>query len=396
MSEKIAVIVVTYNRLKSLTRLLGSLDNACYSQADVDLIISVDKSNTDLIENYAESFFWKHGNKIVDKHVNNLGLKKHILSLGKWFEQYDALVVLEDDLVVSEGYYSYVSQCVEKYTNEDTIAGISLYNFELNYQTQKPFIPIHDGNDVYFMNCAMSWGQVWLKKQWELFYNWYLGHQEFSKNNIIPNALFNWGEKSWLKYHTRYCIEEDKYFVYPYVSYTTNFSEIGVNHSELRNANPTMYQVVMNAGKDTVLRLPNINESHALYDGFFENKGLACVLGVSANDLCVNLNGENNNANHRRYYLTTEHLDFKILKSFGLLLRPIDDNIIKSIDGSTIYLYDTEVYEKHDKKSNNSNLILYAYRISNYASFVKRVGSKEIIASLYRAFVFRIKRLIKR
>ena len=52
---------------------------------------------------YADSYEWKHGNKIVDKHETNLGLRDHMLSLGKWFEFFDAIIVLEGGEIVERG-----------------------------------------------------------------------------------------------------------------------------------------------------------------------------------------------------------------------------------------------------------------------------------------------------
>ena len=130
----IAIIAVTYNRPRSLARLLDSLEQAYYpTNQNITLIISVDKSNTDEVEKFADQYKWPHGTKIVDRHEQNLGLRPHMMSLGKWFEQYDAIVVLEDDLVVSPNYYTYTVQTVEKYHSCPAIAGISLYGFSVNY-----------------------------------------------------------------------------------------------------------------------------------------------------------------------------------------------------------------------------------------------------------------------
>lgn len=390
---RIAIVTVTYNRIQSLKRLLQSLSVAFYQSEPVDLIISIDKSKTSIVEEFADSYYWCHGKKIVDKHLANLGLKQHILSLGKWFEKYDALVILEDDLVVSPGYYTYTYQCVRKYSQDSRIAGISLYGFEVNYQNQKPFIPRCDGNDVFFMNCAMSWGQVWMKSQWLHFHDWYKQHNAFTEDNRIPRSLFGWGEKSWLKFHTRYCIEENKYFVFPYTSYSTNYSDVGVNHSSNNNSNPTIYQTVLNFGNVSSMRLPELDESTVLYDGFFENKYLSSHLSIADKDICINLNGENPNPQKKKYYLTKEKLDFLVIKSYGLVLRPIDENILNDVEGDDIYLYDTSI-EKKNCINKGLSEILYLYRINNYVSFFKMAGINEIIRSILVSLKCRIKKLI--
>ena len=148
----IAIVVVGYNRVDSIARLLHTLSTAYYPHNNVPLIISIDKSETDIVEKYADEFNWNYGNKRVIKHTQRMGLRNHILSIGKLFDQYEALIVLEDDLSVSPNFYLYAQQTVDKYKNDDRIAGISLFSFAINYQTQRFFLPIKDENDVYFMN----------------------------------------------------------------------------------------------------------------------------------------------------------------------------------------------------------------------------------------------------
>ena len=157
---ELAIVAVAYNRIDSLSRLLDSLDKAYYNNERVTLIISVDKSNTEQVELFADKYEWSHGDKVVDKHRENLGLRNHMLSLGKWFNDYDALIVLEDDIVVSPDFYNYSMQTSLRYQNVNDVAGISLYSFETNYQTGCPFVPIKDENDVYFMNWRFSASKI--------------------------------------------------------------------------------------------------------------------------------------------------------------------------------------------------------------------------------------------
>lgn len=372
---EIAVIAVTYNRIDSLNRLLASLDRANYPpDKDVTLIISVDKSNTDALERFADGFKWTHGDKIVDKHEKNLGLRPHMLSLRKWFERFDAIVVLEDDIVVSPNFYTYTSQAVEKYQDCSSIAGISLYGFSVNYQTGNPFVPIKDEHDGYFMNCAMSWGEVWMRDSWNRFYEWYLTHQEFNESPSLPHAICTWNKKSWLKYHTRYCIEENKYFLFPYVSLSSNYGEAGEhNYGEAS----TVFQVELQQGKKDSFRLPNFGNEAVRYDGFFENKSLYEALGYRCEELCLDLQGESHNRMKKRYWLTTYVADYKIIKSFGLNYRPIEMNVLLNNPGNHIYLYDTSTAEKNQVSHRKS--FLYHYHLENAFYFIRKYGYLNIL-----------------
>lgn len=380
----IAIVAVAYNRIDSLSRLLDSLDKAYFNECEPTLIISVDKSNTSEIEEFADVYEWNHGEKIVDKHEKNLGLRAHMMSLGKWFERFDAIVVLEDDIVVSPNFYTYTCQTVEKYYDCHDIAGISLYGFSVNYQTGLPFEPLKDEHDVYFMNCAMSWGEVWMRDSWRKFYEWYLNHQDFPVLPHLPYSICSWNQKSWLKYHTRYCIEENKYFVHPYVSQVTNYSEAG-EHS----AGSTIFQVPMQQGCVKTFNLPDFCEDAVMYDGFFENKALYKKLGLTSNDLCLDLQGGNPNQLKKRYWLTTKVANYKTVQTYRLCYRPIELNVMMNVPGQQVFLYDTNSIEKNYVKTKNEDL-LFHFHINSMFFFVRRYGFGHLFHDSVRAIKRRI------
>lgn len=394
--EKIALVVIAYNRIASLKRLLESLDSVYYDgEENVPLVISIDKSDTDKVERFADEFVWRHGEKTVIKHRQNLGLKQHILNQGEWLQEYDAIVVLEDDVVVARDFWYYVKQCVHKYQNEDKIAGISLYGFSVNYHLRHPFIPMHMGDhDVYFMNCAMSWGQVWMRESWRKFYDWYLGHSDFVATPSLPKSICSWGDKSWLKFHTRYCIEENKYFVFPYVSYSTNFSERGTHMS----ASDTIYQVPLMQGKKRNLCLPSVDASDAvLYDGFFENKKLYDELGLDSSQCCLDLSETNGNREHKRYWLTTMCLPYKVVKQWPLEMRPMELNVLGGIGrGSGIYLYDTSVSVAHPCKVKGNSAYLTQYFMQSSFVFIYEYGFLNVIRDFASVLRDKVKSFLKK
>ena len=244
MSSRFAILVVAYNRTDGFIRLLNSLANASYSE-NVDLIISIDYSGTRDVLDIAKDFAWLYGDKIIREFESRQGLRKHILSCGNYLSKYQAIVVLEDDLIVSPAFFEYTVQTIERYYEEKRIAGISLYSFSINVNINKPFIPQRNQYDVYYQQLAQSWGQIWLKKQWKEFMEWYNQIEDTSFNcDLLPRNISQWPASSWLKYHDLYCVMNDKFFVYPYVSLTSCFSEKGEHALENKNA----YQVPMMTG----------------------------------------------------------------------------------------------------------------------------------------------------
>lgn len=332
----IAIVVVAYNREKSTKRLLQSLNTANYTSA-VPLIISIDKSSTDAVERYADSFQWKHGEKRVVKHRENLGLRKHVLSIGQYLKEYDAIVVLEDDITVAPSFMHYVQATVNKYHTDDQLAGISLYSFGVNNQKQLPFTPLQDDSDVYLMQLAQSWGQIWMKKGWHAFEQWYKNNNEPFHDTDVPKEICEWSKNSWLKYHNRYCIRENKFFVYPYTSFATNNGDQGEHFTE----NEVLYQTPLQYGNKQQFKLPDTDAIRVRYDAYYENMQLASHLGIAEKELTVDLYG--GKVLHNRYLLSTKSLPFRIVQSYAMELRPWDANIIEGRKGEGIWLYDTSI-----------------------------------------------------
>lgn len=379
----IALVVVAYNRVKSLERLLSSLKHAHYGANNVTLIISIDKSDTTAVSDYANNFEWPHGDKIVKAWEENQGLRKHMLSLGNYFDCFDALVVLEDDIIVSPYFYSFVNATVTKYFDNPLIAGISLYNFPVNPYSQLLFEPVVTKYDVFLMNTAQSWGQIWMKNQWKDFYAWYLENTDFKYSDRIPEPLFQW-RKSWLKYHTRYCIERNKYFVYPYSAYSSNCGDAGT-HAQQKNY---AFQSILRMGAFKNYVLPESEDDYICYDGFFESKQIYKALNTSENDLLLDLNGMHKSSCGKRFWLTTSKLDFKIVKTFGLELRPIELNVTENIQGNEIFLYDTTIIITNTLKGEFS-LVKYNRRVLSVIGFVKKYGIKRIFKDLLMRLALR-------
>lgn len=267
-SELPAIVVVTYNRTESLKRLLDSIDRADYTgYENVPLVISVDKSDRSEVLDLAKSFVWKHGSKEVIEHNVNLGLRKHILACGDLSDQYGAVIVLEDDLLVSPAFYDYAVQAMNFYADADEVGGIGLYSYNYNDWVRLPFIPLDDGYDNYFFQCATSWGQLWTRKQWQGFKQWYEinSNSLFENDRLLPNSVKQWPQSSWKKYFVAYLVYENKFFVYSRTALVTTFATVGTH---VKNA--TMeYQVPLLLQRKR-FRFSYFEKSLSTYDVFYE------------------------------------------------------------------------------------------------------------------------------
>jgi hypothetical protein len=353
----IPIVIPAYNRVECLERLLNSLNKASY-KIEVKLILSIDGGGTEEVIKTADSFYWKHGDKEIIKNKVNLGLRNHILQCGRLSNQYDGIILLEDDLYVASNFYNYTITMQQFYKDTSEIAGVALYSHNYNETACLPFTAIEDGFDVFFMQMACSWGQCWLSSQWNDFDKWYQINKDVDLKigeNLPPDVRL-WPDSSWKKYMIKYLVEKNKFFVYPRSSYSTNFGDAGVNHRGTK-----IFQVPLQYGSKNYI-LPKFHESFSKYDSYCEispesiknnNYDLVKyyfdvdIYGVKKNSISTN-----------RYVLTTRKCNSSI-KSYSRSLKPHEANVIQDIGGNEIFLA--------RKEDVSDYLDFLTYRLSRYS-----------------------------
>ena len=378
MQNHLAVVVIVFERAYSLQRLLGSLTNAYYDHP-VQLIISIDKGQNKEVIDLAHNFEWKHGEKEVICHKKNLGIRAHTLFCGDLTKRFSGVILLEDDLLVSPMFYRYSEAALNFYNPDVRIAGISLYATQRNLQTKLPFTPIIDDSDSFFIQFASSWGEVWSRDQWNRFREWYSTRQEIGATHLIPKNVKSWDESSWEKTFTQYLVEEKKYFLYPYVSLSTNFTEPGFHF----NTAVEHYQVPL-LMEDKVLTFKTFDESIAIYDIFFElDKSIFEKFRpeLGSYDFAVDINGVKPLQLLHNEHLLTIRPTSKSIMNFDLRLIPFEMNVLLGLEGSGIVLA-----AKKDVQTKPADM---TKRLSFYYSFLS--GKK-----LLRLLMLRIKNRIGR
>lgn len=335
---KYGIVAIGYKNALGVQRLLKALDEADYQDQEILLIVSIDYSGKDTVLNVAKNFEWKYGQKVVRSFSKNLGLRKHVLACGDYLNEFDldALIVFEDDMYPSIDFFRYSKAATEYFINDDRIAGISLYNRCINQTVMENFYPLTCKGDNYFLQYAQSRGQIWFRKQWNAFIEWYDSNDnKFVEQPDIPSDVANWYDTSWLKYHIKYCVENNKFFVYPYISYSTCFGEEGVH----LKSKTDLWQVPLSKGENIDFDFVDLDENAIIYDAFFENRNLYKFVGLNANDLEVDLFAGRTLLN-KKYILTTRKLPYKIIRTWGNRLVPHELNIIRNIQGNDIFLYE--------------------------------------------------------
>ena len=354
-AHKPAIVIAAYNRPKSLARILSSLIKADYTEsAHVSLIISLDKADNREVADLAHAFNWPFGEKRIIERKERLGWPEHAIACGALAEEYGSIILVEDDVYLSPHFYTYATQALDYYAEDETIAGISLYALRVNENAAipLPFYPLEDGYDVFFLqksfigNCAMT------LSQWRQFIQWRRSRpQPISAEDDLPSRILSWPETSLSKYFIKYLVELRRYIVFPRTSLSANFGDTGVHVQATR-----IFQVPL-AISTKLWRFTSIRESLSVYDAFHEvipDRLNALCSCFSAYDYVVDLYGTRDLNKVRAPYVLTTRRPGRFLHSFGRELIPMELNVIETVPGEGIWFCEREALretrQEHDRK----------------------------------------------
>lgn len=229
------IIIFAFNRLETLKSTVSSLQTN--SEAiESPLFVFVDgprenkkgeKETVEEVRNFVKSIT---GFKSIKWHFSekNIGLGNSIISgVTAIINQYGRAIVLEDDLVLSSNFLSFMNQGLELYADEKEIFSICGYS-------NKVKIPSYYHCDAYFCTRSSSWGWAtwadrWNSVDWELK-DWekYQQHRKsFSRwgGSDCWKMLNDWHEgrnKSWA---IRFCFTQflqNRLSLFPIVSKVIN------------------------------------------------------------------------------------------------------------------------------------------------------------------------------
>ncbi len=353
MQPDIAVVIVGYNRPYALQRLFQSIANADYTDwLNISLIISIDFSGNNQCEVLAQNFEWKYGTKKVIAHTENLGLKNHIIQCGSFTDEYDAIILLEDDLFVAPGFYSFSRQAYTFYKDDERIAGIGLYSYPYNEFAYCPFEPIQDSYDNYFLQVPCSWGQMWTKNQWRSFIKYANATQRDETDIFLPEAALSWdASSSWKRSFFKYMVEAGKYFVYPRISLTTNFGDMGQHY----DAPVLVWQASLLVGNKR-FTFSSLQDSLSIYDPFFELDGVAHKRITDTDiDISYDLNGIKPLHKIKTKYLVSSKECKNAQKKYASSFYPFENNVLFNIEP----VHDEREYFSLDVTSNFSDETIF-------------------------------------
>jgi len=161
------LILFCYKRLGNLHNCVAALQkNALADKTDLYIFSDGPKNETDgakvnELRNYIKSIDGFKNIFITESPVNR-GLAASIISgVTKVLETHNSAIILEDDLIATPVFLSFMNDALNTYEKEKNVFSISGYSFNLtNDSDNYPY-------DVYFLNRGWSWGWATWKDRWD-------------------------------------------------------------------------------------------------------------------------------------------------------------------------------------------------------------------------------------
>ncbi|MDP5230057.1 MAG: glycosyltransferase [Cellulophaga sp.] len=166
MTVTAPILLFTYKRLAALKNTIAALKvNDLAAQSDLFIFSDGAKYEKDqqIIEEIRTFLKTVDGFKTV--HITeaptNKGLANSIISgVTKVMERFDQVIVLEDDLLTTPNFLTYMNSALTTYKEQEKLFSISGYSFDLRLKDQNP-------NHLYFLNRGWSWGWATWRNRWE-------------------------------------------------------------------------------------------------------------------------------------------------------------------------------------------------------------------------------------
>ena len=166
MQEFAPIVLFVYNRPRHTKKTIEALKKNELA-GESDLFIFADntandknKESVDSVRSYVKTIDCFKTVNIVERETN-FGLAKNIISgVTEVIDRYKKVIVLEDDIVCSRTYLSYMNILLSYYRANEKIYSVTGYTFPIK-------IPVEYKYDVYFSSRASSWGWGTWKDRWE-------------------------------------------------------------------------------------------------------------------------------------------------------------------------------------------------------------------------------------
>lgn len=261
------ICLFTYNRLHETMQTIEALQ-ANYLAIDSDLIIFSDggknaeaQKKVDAVRQYLKSIKGFKSIEIIESKQNK-GLANSVIEgVSTVLQKYGKIIVLEDDLITSPNFLSFMNDALNFYEEKQKIFSISGYSFDLS--SLKSYT-----KDYYFGYRASSWGwATWLdrwetidwgaKKYKKVLYNPYKHIKFMRGGSDMPLMLWRQMNGKLDSWAIRWCLQQfldDKLTVFPTKS---KIKSVGFGVDATHTKNATHFDTIIDSGESVEFRFSN-------------------------------------------------------------------------------------------------------------------------------------------
>lgn len=186
---KIATLLFTYNRSVHTGKVINALKQNTVLPQKLFVFQDGIKHGKDIeewhkVNKLIKTIDWCDNEIIVSEY--NKGLATSIVSgINYVFEEYDAVIVLEDDCVPAPNFINFMQLCFVKYQENKDIYSVSGYSWPFNLKKTS--------YDVYACGRISSWGWGTWKDRWDTFEKDYELIRKMKQEKDTSKNLAMWG-----------------------------------------------------------------------------------------------------------------------------------------------------------------------------------------------------------
>lgn len=159
------IILFTYRRAAHTRRCVESIKRSpLAAESKLYIFSDAPKGNADLADVLAVRSYLKtvtgFKSVVIEEATENRGLANSVIyGVGKVLEEHGRAIVLEDDLMLSPYFLSYMNEALEMYKDEEDVININ------SHILSSPMT----FNENFFISFANSWGWATWKRGWAYF-----------------------------------------------------------------------------------------------------------------------------------------------------------------------------------------------------------------------------------
>ncbi len=260
----IATLLFTYNRSYHTEQVIEALK--CNSVSPQKLFVFQDgmeegtnRQEWEKVASLIHAIDWCEHEVITSEY--NKGLANSIISgINYALEEYDAVIVLEDDCVPASNFIFFMQKCFEKYESDKRVYSVSGYAWPIHLQKGE--------YDVYGCGRISSWGWGTWKDRWGIYEKNYEIIRKMKQEEEPSKNLALWGNDledtlvgnvrgdcdSWAVFWALNVIARGGICINPYYSLIHN---IGFDGSGVHCGRTERFDTAMICGEQQQFSLPD-------------------------------------------------------------------------------------------------------------------------------------------